>query len=162
MALLFDVVERLERSIQARDCPAIIAIEGERRLILSDYDYLRDDEAAAAFEHRVAEQARQVSAFRWVAAVPQVWVMGEHEVSARAVSHHPLRPGEQEAITWMAFDRDDGIDYGRVPYTRRPNGEPVFGDPEVFTIAVIPDERMPGYTLLRLLMTDGHEPTNDI
>src|SRR5690606_3902613 len=31
--LLFDVVERLEKSIVARDCPAVVMLDGERRLI---------------------------------------------------------------------------------------------------------------------------------
>ncbi|MEQ4721822.1 hypothetical protein [Nonomuraea sp. B19D2] len=68
------------------------------------------------------------------------------KVYSRAVSNHPLREGEEEAITWMSFDRSNGVDYRRVPYTRRPNGEPVFDDPEMFTVAVRPAEHMPGYS----------------
>jgi hypothetical protein len=60
-----------------------------------------------------------------------VWVITAGTVSVRAVSNHPLRDGEQEAITWMAVDPADGVDYGRVPFARRPRGEPVFGDTEV-------------------------------
>jgi hypothetical protein len=37
-ALLLDVVRRLENNIKARDCPAIVALDGTRRLLLSDYD----------------------------------------------------------------------------------------------------------------------------
>jgi hypothetical protein len=153
-ALLFDVVGRLERSIRAHESPAIVALEGQRNLTLSDYDYLRDDDAAGAFERRAADQARRIAALRWVLAVPQVWVINERDIEVRAVSSHPLRPEEQEAITWMAFDQADGIDYGRVPYARRPSGEPVFGEPEVFTVPLIPGERMPGHTLLRSLMDE--------
>jgi hypothetical protein len=147
-ALLFDVVERLEKSIIARECPAIAALQGERLLILSDYDYLRDEQAAAAFETRTAAKAREVAAARWVFAVPQVWMITPERVYSRAVSNHPLREGEQEAITWMSFDPGDGVDYGRVSYTRRPNGEPVFDEPEMFMVGVRPAEHMPGYTLL--------------
>lgn len=152
VALLFDVVGRLERSIQAHDCPAIVALEGQRKLILSDYDYLRDQATAAAFEHRAADHAKQISVTRWVLAVPQVWLINERDVEVRAVSHHPLRSAEQEAITWMAYDEADGVDYGRVPYARRPNGEPVFGEPEVLTVRVYPGESMPGYVLLRAVI----------
>lgn len=152
--LLFDVVGRLERSIVARDCPAIVALEGERLLVLSDYDYLRDEATAAAFERRVAAKAREIGAVRWVLAVPQVWVILPDRVQSRAVSNHPLREGEQEAITWMSCDREGGVDYGRVPYARRPSGEPVFDDPEVFTIAVRAAEHMPGYTLLQAFVAD--------
>ncbi|NJP91610.1 hypothetical protein HCN51_19460 [Nonomuraea sp. FMUSA5-5] len=150
-ALLFDVVERLEKSITARECPAIAALQGERLLILSDYDYLRDDQTAAAFEARAAAKAREVSAARWVFAVPQVWMITSNSVYSRSVSNHPLREGEQEAITWMSFDSSDGVDYGRVPYTRRPNGQPVFDEPEVFAIAVRPADHMPGHKLLQAL-----------
>ncbi|MDF5759071.1 hypothetical protein [Spongiactinospora sp. TRM90649] len=150
-ALLFDVVARLQQSIQARDCPAIAALAGDRVLYLSDYDYLRDDVTAAAFETRAAAKAVEIDARRWVLAVPQVWVITRDGVLTRAVSNHPLREGEQEAITWMAYDRSDGVDYGRVPYARRPSGEPVFGEPEVITVGVRPDVHMPGYTLLRAL-----------
>ena len=156
LALLDDVVDRLERAIRARDCPAIVVLQGERTLTLSDYDYLRDLETAARFERRVAEHARRIGAGRWVFAVPQVWVQTPEGISARAVSNLPLREGEQEAITWTAFDIDDGVDYGLVPYTRRPNGEPVFDEPEVFTADVTPGERAPGWTLLRTLMEDDN------
>ncbi|MFC5814159.1 hypothetical protein [Nonomuraea harbinensis] len=70
--LLLDVVRRLEKSIVARECPAIVAVQGERKLVLSDYDYLRDTAAAAAFETRAAEKAREIGVDRWVLAVPQV------------------------------------------------------------------------------------------
>lgn len=49
----------------------------------------------------------------------------------------------------MSFDLNDGVDYGRVAYTRRPNGEPIFDEPEIFTVEVRPDALMPGYTLLQ-------------
>ncbi len=49
----------------------------------------------------------------------------------------------------MSCDKDDGVDYGRVPYARRPNREPVFDDPEVFTVGVHPHHTMPGFTLLQ-------------
>jgi hypothetical protein len=158
LALLENVVERLERAIRSRDCPAIAALQGERKLVLSDYDYLRDPDTAARFERRVADHARTLNAGRWVFAVPQIWLLTPDGIAARPVSNHPLREGEQEAITWTAFDIDEGVDYGLVPYTRRPNGEPVFGDPEVFTVEVAPGERAPGRTLLRAVMEHEEEP----
>ncbi|OPG14197.1 hypothetical protein [Microbispora sp. GKU 823] len=148
--LLFDVVERLEKNIVARECPAIIALEGGRKLILSDYDYLRDSSTAAAFEARAAEKAVEVDAARWVLAVPQVWVFKPPStIAVRAVSNHPLREGEQEAITWMSYDRGDGVDYGRVAYARRPSGEPVFEEPEIFEVGIRPRNEMPGFLLLQ-------------
>ena len=154
--LLLDVATRLERSIRARDSPAIIAVQGERTLILSDYDYLSGEAAAAAFEHRAAAKAREIGARRWVLAVPQVWQITAGVVSTRAVSNHPLREGEQEAITWTSFDVGDGVDYGRVAFTRRPGGEPVFAEPEIFTsdAQARPAPSAPGYALLRDLIDD--------
>jgi hypothetical protein len=154
-ALLFAVVERVEQHVKAEEYPAVVAVGGERTLMLSDYDYLRDSDAAAAFERRAASHARRVAATRWVLAVPQVWVINERDVAVRAVSPHPLREGEQEAITWMAFDLADGVDYGRVLYTRRPNGEPVFDEPEMFTAPVFSGELMPGNMLLRSFLDDN-------
>jgi hypothetical protein len=75
-------------------------------------------------------------------------------VSARPVSNHPLRAGEFEAITWMSFDSQDGVDYGRVAYTRRPSGEPVFGEPELFAVEIRPSDDTPGRTLLRAFLED--------
>ncbi|WP_182881747.1 hypothetical protein [Microbispora sp. H10949] len=40
--------------------------------MLSDYDYLRDEATAAAFETRAAAKAHEIGATRWVLAVPQV------------------------------------------------------------------------------------------
>ncbi|RFS81580.1 hypothetical protein D0T12_31520 [Actinomadura spongiicola] len=159
-AVLFDVVERQERHIRANEYLAIAALDGQRKLMLSDYDYLRDRAAAVAFEQRAAVHVRRVAAVRWVLAVPQVWVINERDVAARAPSPHPLRPGEEEGVTWMGFDQEDGIDYGVVPYTRRPSGEPVFDDPKVFTVPVIPGDLMPGHSLLRALL-DDESPTED-
>ncbi|MFC5830377.1 hypothetical protein [Nonomuraea insulae] len=153
-ALLHNVTERLQKNILARDCPAIAALQGQRLLVLSDYDYLRDQQSAHAFETRAAVKAREIGATRWIFAVPQVWVIATDSVFSRAVTNHPLREGEQEAITWMSFDSDDGVDYGRVPYTRRPNGEPVFDEPEMFTVGVRPAEHMPGYVLLQSLSSN--------
>jgi hypothetical protein len=160
LTLLHEVVRRLEASIQARDCPAMVALRGDRKLVLSDYDYLRDEASAAAFERRAAAHAREVGATRWVFAVPLVWLICGDVVSARAVSNLPLRPGEQEVISWMSFDLDEGVDYGRVAYTRRPNGDPVFDEPEVFTTEVRPAAGGPGSTLLHAFM-EANGPTAD-
>ncbi|GLX04600.1 hypothetical protein Misp03_15270 [Microbispora sp. NBRC 16548] len=43
----------------------------------------------------------------------------------------------------MSFDRGDGIDYGRVAYARRPSGEPVFEEPEIFEIGIRPRTDVP-------------------
>ncbi|MEU6720781.1 hypothetical protein ABZ897_55800 [Nonomuraea sp. NPDC046802] len=148
--LLFDVEERMEKNIMARECPAIVAIQGATKIVLSDYDYLRDAETAEAFEARAAEKALEIDAVRWVLAVPQVWLFKPpNTITTRAVSNHPLREGEQEAITWMSFDQEDGVDYGRVAYARRPSGEPVFEAPEIFEVGVRPEETMPGFVLLQ-------------
>ena len=154
VGLLFDVVERLQRNIQARDCPAIIALQGQHKLMLSDYDYLRDQATAVAFETRAAAKAREIGARRWVIAVPQIWLITADEISARAVSNRPLLEHEQEAITWTAYDHQDGVDYGRVAYTRRPNGEPIFAEPQMLTVGVRPGEATPGFRLLRILLED--------
>lgn len=157
--LLFDVVARLERNIQERECPAIVALDGERKLVLTDYDYLRDDATAEAFERRAAAKAQEIAATRWVLAVPQVWLITSDRIATRAVANLPLREGEEEAITWTAFDRHDGVDYGRVPFTRRPNGEPVFDDPEEFTDPLRPAATTPGYVLLQVLIGDDNATT---
>lgn len=152
LALLLDVTERLERSIAARDCPAIVVLDGRPRLAMSDYDYLRDRETAVDFELRAAGKARETGAARWAFAVPQVWVMTEPgEISFRAVSNHPLREGEREAIAWTSFDLGDGI-YGLVQYEREPDGNPVFGQPEVFNIDIHVTALMPGYGLLQAFL----------
>jgi hypothetical protein len=158
-SLLFDVVGRLERAVLDRDCPAMVALQGDRTFVLSDYDYLRDAPTAVAFEQRAAVKAREFHTTRFVFAVPQVWVATSDNVQARAVSNHPLREGEREVIAWMSYDVHDGVDYGFVPYVRRPNGEPIFADPEIFEAAVRPREQAPGWTLLRALMQDDAEPT---
>lgn len=159
-SLLFDVAGRLERAILERDCPAMVALQGDRTLVLSDYDYLRDEPTAAAFERRAAEKAQQNHTTRFVFAVPQVWVETDDKVQARAVSNHPLREGEREVISWMSYDAHDGVDYGFVPYVRRPSGEPIFSDPEVFTALVHPRERAPGWAVLRALTQEGVDPAD--
>ena len=157
-ALLLDVVVRLEKSIIAKDCPAIVALVGDRKLVLSDFDYLRDPETAVAFELRAAAKAIEIGATRWVLAVPQVWLfVPPNTVMTRAVANLPLREGEQEAITWMSFDTNDGVDYGRVAYARRPSGEPVFEEPEVFMVGITPTEINPGFRLLQVILAEGYE-----
>nr|MDT0663768.1 hypothetical protein [Micromonospora sp. DSM 115978] len=72
-------------------------------------------------------------------------------VSGRAVSNHPLRPDEQETVAWTAYDTTDGADFGFAPYTRRPNGQPVFEAPEILDVPMRADEHMPGARLLHHL-----------
>ncbi|MFE0099821.1 hypothetical protein [Streptomyces sp. NPDC059009] len=154
--LLRDVVARMERAIRDRDCPAMVAVQGDRTLMLSDYDYLRDEPTADAFEERAAVQVRAVHAVRWVFAVPQVLVLAGSAMAARAVSNHPLREGEREAVLWVSCDRRDGVDYGLVPYGRRPDGAvAAFGEPEVFTVALRPGDKLPGRRLLHCLELPG-------
>ncbi|MCP2341154.1 hypothetical protein [Actinomadura rupiterrae] len=155
--LLFDVVARLERNIAARQAPAICGLDGDRRLTLSDYDYLRDRATACAFEQRVADYARRIHARRWVLAVPMIITTVDDPVFlARPVTNLVvLRQDEQEAIVWTAFDPTDGIDYGIVAYTRRPNLEPVFDEPEVFTAPLTNTPLTPGATLLQATLGDG-------
>ncbi|WP_413116203.1 hypothetical protein ACK1X7_36835 [Streptomyces sp. CY1] len=157
--LLHNVARRLERAVRERDCPAMVVLQGDRTLVLSDYDYLRDDPTAVAFEHRAAEKAQQIHAVRFVFAVPQVWLFDQDGVYGRAVANLPLRQGEQELIAWMSFDADDGVDYGYFPYARRPRGEPVFDDHTVITVPVQPYEGFPGRHLLRALTQDSGGPT---
>ncbi|WP_253882947.1 hypothetical protein [Actinomadura rupiterrae] len=153
--LLLDVVERLERNITARRCPAICGLAGERDLMLSDYHYLRDDSAAERFERRAAEQARRIRALRWVIAVPMIIAVGPGaSLRGRPVSNQALREGEQEAIVWTAFDPSDGIDFGIVAYTRRPNGQPVYHEPEVFTAPLASTAIAPGSTLRDVLLSE--------
>lgn len=150
--LLDDVSQRVQHAIQARDCPAIVAVRGDQTVVLSDYDYLRDTETAEAFQQRAALKALEVGATQWVFAVPQVVVLAESGLATRPVSNLPLREGEEEAIVWMSFDAEDGVDYGLVPYTRRPNGEPIFDDAEVFDTAARPGEAAPGWTMLHTFL----------
>jgi hypothetical protein len=70
-----------------------------------------------------------------------------------------LREGEQEAITWMSFDQEAGVDYGRVAYARRPNGDPVFEEPEIFQIGIQPTPASPGYALLQACLADLGDDT---
>ncbi|MCK9903888.1 hypothetical protein CC117_27790 [Parafrankia colletiae] len=150
--LVTDVVGRVQRAIGLKGAPAIVILDGDRRQILSDYDYLRDQDATVAFEHKAAEHARALNLRRFAFAVPQVIIETEPGIfSARAVSNHPLRPGEQETIAWTAYDTTDGADFGFAPYTRRPNGRPVFDEPEIFDVPMRADDRMPGVRLLRQL-----------
>ncbi|WP_051468075.1 hypothetical protein [Actinomadura oligospora] len=132
-------------------------MDGSPRLVLSDYDYPRDDATARAFELRAAAKAKQTGATRWALAVPMVWLIAEHSIATRQVSNHALREGEQEVIAWTTGDLSEGVDYGRVPYTRRPDGTPVFGDPEIATVALRPAEFAIGFTMLRMLTDEQPE-----
>ncbi|WP_026416975.1 hypothetical protein [Actinomadura oligospora] len=155
-ALLRDAVKRLQQAIRAHDCPAIVVLDGSPRLVLSDYDYLRDDATARAFELRAAAKAKQTGATRWALAVPMVWLITEHSIAARPVTNHPLREGEQEVIMWTVGDLAEGVDYGRVSYVRRPDGTPVFDDPEVAAVTLGPADYTIGFVLLQTLTDELH------
>jgi hypothetical protein len=158
--LMFGVTDRVQQAIRNLDCPAVVALQGDRVLVMSDYDYLRDRDTALAFETRAADTAREIHAVRFVIAVPMVWREEGHAIVGRRVSNLPLREGEFEVIAWTGYDAADGVDYGHVPYTRRPDGEPVFDDPEIFAGHFQGLENNPGAHLLRLLLTDEAEPTD--
>jgi hypothetical protein len=155
--LVEDVTGRVERAVRAGDCPAIVGLCGERDLFLSDYDYLCHRLCAVAFEHRASTYARKIAARRWVFAVPQVWHYGDDAIEARPLFTGPVEPDEQEAILWMSFDVEDGVDYGRVLFARRPSGEPVFDSAQYLDGPALPTTDTPGNVLLRLLTGDHDE-----
>jgi hypothetical protein len=151
-ALVTDVVRRVQQAVEKRQAPAIVILDGARRLILSDYDYLRDQDAALAFEVNAAERAQTLDVRHFAFAVPQVVVSDEPgSYAARAVSNHPLRPGEQETIVWTGFDRANGVYFGVAPFSRRPGGRPVFDEPTTLDVPLRAEDRMPGVRLLRAL-----------
>jgi hypothetical protein len=159
--LVEDVTGRIQRAIRAEDYPAIVGLHGDRTLFLSDYDYVCHRLCAVAFEHRAFTHAQKVTAVRWVFAVPQVWRYDGDLIEARPPFTGQVEPDEQETIIWMSYDSNDGVDYGRVLYARRPNGEPVFENPEYLRSAAQPMIDMPGYVLLRLLTEEQDDDSRD-
>jgi hypothetical protein len=150
-SLVTDVVDRVQQSIRMTDYPAIVILDGDRRQILSDYDYVHGEPARTDFETRAADRARALHARRFTFAVPQIIEMLSDGLQAYAFSVRPLREGEQEGVVWTAYDTDDGVDYGWAPYTRRPSGQPVFDKPSTFHLPARPGDGFPGLRLLRLL-----------
>ncbi len=149
--LVTDVVGRVQRAISLHQAPAIVILDGDRRQILSDYDY-HDDATRIAFETRAAEHATPLHLRRFAFAVPRIITQTETgSVRYRPVSNHPLHPGEQEAIVWTAYDLHDGMDLGLARYSRRPAGQPVFDTPKIFDVPMAAGEHSPGMHLLRAL-----------
>ncbi|MBL7502009.1 hypothetical protein I6A84_02450 [Frankia sp. CNm7] len=149
--LVEDITTRVQRAIRVGDYPAIVGLHGERTLILSDYDYLTNWVTSLDFEIRAAAKAQVNTTHRWVFAVAQVWHDDGDTIQARPLFTGPLQPGETETIHWMSCDADDGIDYGRVQFARRPDGEPVFDDAEYFACPMDAGNRLPGAAMHRLL-----------
>ncbi|WP_018638682.1 hypothetical protein [Parafrankia elaeagni] len=152
--LVTDVVDRVQQSIRMTDYPAIVILDGDRRQILSDYDYIHGENARTDFETRAADHAHALHARRFTFAVPQIIEMSPGNLQAHAFSVRPLRDGEQECVVWTAYDADDGVDYGWAPYTRRPSGQPIFDEPSTFHLPARPTSGFPGLRLLRLLTAD--------
>ncbi|KQC35380.1 hypothetical protein [Frankia sp. ACN1ag] len=150
--LVEGITSRVQRAILAGDYPAIVGLHGERTLILSDYDYLISWATSLEFEIRAAAQAQANATHRWVFAVAQVWYDDGDTIQARPLHTAPLQLGETETISWMSYDAEDGIDYGRVQFARRPGGEPVFDDAEYFAEPMQPLNRLPGSAMHRLLV----------
>ncbi|MET7486616.1 hypothetical protein [Streptomyces sp. NPDC005538] len=120
-SLLADVAGRLERAIRERAYPAMVALQGDRTLVLSDYDYLRDVHTAAAFEQRAAEKALENHTSRFVFAVPQVWVDTDDSVQ------RDVAPDEQGE--WDGYGEENAAirlrgapGRARTPFSRRPFG----------------------------------------
>ncbi|ABW12491.1 hypothetical protein Franean1_3079 [Parafrankia sp. EAN1pec] len=152
--LVTDVVGRVQQSIRMTDYPAIVILDGDRRQILSDYDYVHGETTRTDFETRAADHARTLHARRFTFAVPQIIEMLPGGLQAHEFSVRPLRDGEQESVVWTAYDADDGVDYGWAPYTRRPAGQPIFDEPSTFHLPALPTDGFPGVHLLRLLTNE--------
>jgi len=150
--LVEDITARVQRAVRAGDYTAIVGLHGERKLILSDYDYLINWATSLEFEIRAAAKAQANATKRWVFAVAQVWYDDGETIQARPLHTAPLQPGEIETISWMSYDADDGVDYGRVQFARRPGGQPVFDDAVYFTDPMQPLNRLPGSAMHRLLL----------
>lgn len=152
--LVEDITSRVQRAVRTGDYPAILGLQGDQNLFLSDYPYLTSWATALEFEIRAAATAKAIHTHRWLLAVPQVWYDDGEIIQARPLYTAPLQPGETETISWMSYDATDGVDYGRVEFARRPDGQPVFDDLEYFTSPVQPLPRHPGGALHRLLVAD--------
>jgi hypothetical protein len=151
--LVEDITARVQRAVRAGDYPAVVGLHGDRKLILSDYDYLISWATSLEFEIRTAAKTQANATHRWVFAVAQVWYDDGDTIQARPLHTAPLQPGEVETISWMSYDADDGIAYGRVQFARRPGGEPVFDDAEYFAEPMQPLNRLPGSAMHRLLVS---------
>ncbi|MCM3883161.1 hypothetical protein [Frankia sp. R82] len=152
--LVTDVVGRVQQSIRMTDYPAIVVLDGDRRQIMSDYDYVHGENARTDFETRAAEHARTLHARRFTFAVPQIVEVHLDGLHAHTFSVRPLRDGEQESVVWTAYDAADGVDYGWAPYSRRPDGQPVFDEPRTFDLPTLPTDGFPGVRLLHLLVAE--------
>ncbi|MBL7491889.1 hypothetical protein I6A60_20170 [Frankia sp. AgB1.9] len=150
--LVEDITGRVQRAVCAGDYPAIVGLQGERTLVVSDYDYLFNWATALEFEIRTAARAQAIATYRWVFAFAQVWHDDGETILARPLHAGPLQPGETETISWMSCDADDGVDYGRVQFARRPGGQPVFDEAEYFDTPMDALNRLPGSAMHRLLM----------
>jgi hypothetical protein len=155
------VTEKVMRNLmppQEIVCVIGLANPGGGINFLSDWDYMiaygDDSSFQRKFEERAAWLAKEAGVTRWVLAVPMVWHLDGPTVSMRAISPHPLREGEHEVIAVVTFDGSDGVDYGVVPFARRPDGTPVFDDPHELFVNVSPRPFMPGYTLIKEMTTE--------
>ncbi len=161
--LLDDVVRQVQEALRKGDQPALAVLEGESARTLSSSAYLRDPVKVQEFERRVAREADTVGLDRLVLAVPMISTQvpltdSDDAIRVRSPYAGPLRDDDDErhVIVWMAYDTEDGVEYGMVPYTRARDGTPAFGDPDRFvSIPLNPGPGLPGVVLLGELLDEN-------
>lgn len=127
--LMERVVDKLEAAVLKNNLgTAVVHIDTERPLIMSDDTYWATKDTATHFEARAARRVVGHAATRWVFGTTIIIEDGEDAVRMRPPNpHFPPRQGEEEVLWLVAVDLDEGIDIARVDVTRD-GGIPTFGE----------------------------------
>lgn len=124
----------------------------QRSLVLSDYDYLRDDAAAARFEEHAAAEADQA---QHTSGCSPSRRCGS---SLLARSSSGPCPASRCAQVSRGHHLDsipaDGIDYDRVLFTCRTSGDPAFARRRDHRRSSLLNHGMPNHTMLRRMLDD--------
>jgi hypothetical protein len=143
-------ISRAQELVSQSHPAAVVVLDCQPPLTLVEHDYWQSADNAARFERRAGELAVRHQVRRATFAVPLI--CQEHDDGARFRPPSGLpRKGQTEQLWVLGIDLDgDGMDLCRVLYTRRPDGTPVFADPQLLMNGGFRlGDQAPGFALVK-------------
>lgn len=147
------------------DGTSAVAVLGQHHRFFMAADYWSTDlslpskvrEAGVAFERLLAFEGVKHRERFGALVVPVIYRDGDAGSHFRN-PHKEMVDGESRMLFGITWDVREGFDIHRLFYSRRPNGDPVFGDVESLNGASRLPHNAPGSALIQSVLQPGGSP----
>lgn len=148
--LVEEAVTRVRTSLLDGEPVAVIGIEADEPIWLSDLSYWR---APAEFEIEGGQLAQHNRSDRAVFAVPLITLADSEGALVFRPTNGTVHPSEVQQVWIVTVDLADGMDVHRCVYQRAPDGLPQFFPIQTYDGDVRLDRGAPGWHLVQAVIS---------